>query len=114
MVKKKDIKNLIAVENELNTLELLEKIKKGEKVSVAIYPNGKGKQLFVNGTCAFVFDGCRCGNESYNAVSVIRDLLKQYDAAGQWTRKNVEPLVEFEKKTEVPISPNEEIETKQT
>ena len=111
MVAKKKVKNLITVENELCTLELIEKIKKGEKVSVAISQNGKGKQLILNGKCAFVFDTCRCGNENYNAISVIRDLLTQYDSAGQWTRKTVEPLVEFEKKDASHLQ-KEKVETK--
>jgi hypothetical protein len=111
MIKKaKEVRNLIKIENELHTLELLEKIIQGEKVAVFVNPNGKGNTLVWNGKCIFIFDGCKFGNQYYNAVSVIRDLLKQYDPKRHWTRKIIEPLLDFPAKN-CARSPVEEEET---
>lgn len=98
MVKQKPVKNLLEMSNKSLTRELLEKINQGEKVLVSIYSNGKGKQLVWNNECMFIFDACRCGDERYNAVSVIRDLLKENHSDGHWTRNKVGPLIDFENK----------------
>ena len=75
--------------------DLLEKISKEEMVTVSIVPTEKAKQLIWENHPIFLFEvDHRCGNERYNAISVIRDLLNiRY---GDWTRKKVEPLVSFE------------------
>lgn len=76
--------------------DLLEKISKQEIVAVSISSTEKWKQLIWENNPIFLFEvDHRCGNEKYNAISVIRDLLNlRY---GDWTRKKVEPLVSFEK-----------------
>jgi len=94
----KQVNNLIEIKNQPSTLELLETIKRGEQISVGILTGSNGKQLIWKHTCVFVFDGCAKGNESYNAISVTRDLLKHYHPDDHWTRKKVESLVSFQLK----------------
>jgi len=97
----KHVNNLIEIRHQTSTLELLETIKKGEQISVGILPSSKGKELIWKRKCVFVFDACIRGNETYNATSVIRDLLKHHHPDGHWTRKNVESLVLFQQKNAV-------------
>ncbi|MFA6255679.1 MAG: hypothetical protein WC606_00720 [Candidatus Absconditabacterales bacterium] len=92
----KTIKKLISISDEAFTLQLIKKINQGEKVSISISSNGNEKKVMSGGKSAFSFDVCRCGNVKYNAVSVIRDLLKKHYSEGHWTRKDVESLVIFE------------------
>lgn len=96
MVEKLKIKNLIEMVDQPLTQELLEKITEGKKVVVSIVNLPSiGKDLQWNGKCMFIFDVCRAGNERYNVISVVRDLLTYYYAMSQWTRKNVEELLDF-------------------
>jgi len=89
------INNLIELRDVSQTQELLEKIKKNEKVSVSIqYRSGVGTKIIWNNHCLLVFDVCRSGDPRYNAISVIRDLLKKHDTEGHWTRKKVESFVD--------------------
>ena len=76
--------------------ELLQKLSKEERIEVSIISTDKSKQLIWEDKPVFLFEvDHKCGNEQYNAVSVIRDLLKNYDSDVKWTRKKVEPLVLF-------------------
>lgn len=92
------IGNLTKVESHEDLLQLLETItslKESEKVTVATRSVG-GNQLMWNNKCVFTFDMCRCGNANYNAISIVRDLLKRHNPEGKWTRNRVEPLIHFE------------------
>jgi hypothetical protein len=95
MVKHDNVTNLVTVESIEATYQLLETINKGEKVNVSISSHKDGKKLVWKENCLFVFDVSKCGNESYNAVSVVRDLLKKNHPTGHWIRKTVESLLEF-------------------
>jgi hypothetical protein len=99
MPKKEDEKKLIRIENEGSILEILEKIKANEHVVVSIHQDAKGKILTWETNHLFAFDVCLHGDQQYNAVSVIRDLLKHYHPDGHWTRKKVTSLVSFGAKT---------------
>jgi hypothetical protein len=89
------IKNLLEVEDVMGTHQLLQKIQAGEKVMVSIYLNS-GQYLVHEQKKLLRFDVCRSGQPQYNAVSVIRDILKANHSHGQWTRKKVEALLTFE------------------
>lgn len=100
-LKELEVKNLIEVQDELVAREFLGKITNGENVSVSIYQNGKGKKLLWkdnegNEKEIFVFDQCKCGNERWNAISVVRDLLNRLDSTRNWTHQKVEGMVSFE------------------
>lgn len=88
------INNLIEVKDAMGTKELLQKINAGEKVIVSIHPSS-GQHLVHEQKNLLVFDVCRRGQPQYNAVSVLRDLLKANHSHGHWTRKTVEALVKF-------------------
>lgn len=92
------IKNLIKITDQVGTERLVNKIATGEKVVISIRSQNE-QQLIHNQQCMLIFDVCRSGNPKYNAVSVIRDLLKANHAPGHWTRKKVEALVNFEAST---------------
>jgi hypothetical protein len=107
MLKVEKVKNLINIEDESVTLELIEKLKKGEVVSVSICRKSldkDGRSLMWEGKSIFNFDVFRCGNSEYNAISVIRDLLNQCDTDDQWTRPKVLSLVSFSSKATESIS----------
>ncbi len=92
------IKNLVEVHDVVGTKELLQKINAGEKVIVSIHPSS-GQHLVHKQKKLLIFDVCRTGQPQYNAVSVLRDLLKANHSHGQWTRRKVEALVNFETST---------------
>jgi hypothetical protein len=89
------INNLLELRDASLTQELLEKIKKNEKVSISIHQphSGMGRKMVWEQSCLLVFDVCKAGDPRYNAISIIRDLLKKHDADGHWTRKKVEAFV---------------------
>lgn len=98
MIETEGINNLIEVRDAMGTQKLIQKINAGEKVIVSIHP-GSGQHLVHEEKKLLVFDVCRRGQPQYNAVSVLRDLLKANHSHGHWTRKKVEALVNFETKT---------------
>lgn len=89
------INNLIELRDASLTQELLEKIKKNEKVSISIHHphSGIGRKIVWNNHCLLIFDVCKAGDPRYNAISIVRDLLKKHDVDGHWTRKKVESFV---------------------
>ena len=97
MIESEKVRNLISVESREVTKKLLENINQSKVIDVSIVPHTNGKKLMCENECAFIFDVCKSGNEQYNVVSVIRDLLVRNHPTGKWTRKVIEPLVKFPK-----------------
>lgn len=94
MIETEGIKNLIRIDDQKKAEEVLNQIAIGEKVVVSIQSQN-GQHLIHEQKCVLVFDVCLRGESRYNAVSILRDLLKANHSSGQWTRKKVEALVDF-------------------
>jgi len=90
------IEKLKEVSDDEQVKKLLEKIrdlKTGEQIelTVSITTNN----LVWQDQCLFTFDTCRCGNKHHNVISIVRDLLQKHYPEEKWTRKKVEPLIDF-------------------
>ncbi|MEI7557697.1 MAG: hypothetical protein WCJ45_02390 [bacterium] len=93
---KEEIKNLLIMKDDANTKSFLNHIMEGKRVVIKITQGRKNKNVTWDDKKLFSYEVSRAGNAQYNAVSVIRDMLKLQYPEISWTRKIVEPLIWFE------------------
>ncbi len=108
---KQEVSKLKKINDEATMFALLDEITNEGSAVVSIATNRENdeRQLVWREKSVFCFDlDSKCGNANYNAISVIRDLLKKHRPAGNWTRKNVEKMVVFKNGHHTNVPPYKE------